>query len=806
MKGLLGLSLLLPLSFGYFTPHFREYLVTTYGNDTAKELERGDLGEEGSYGGKANSTQALRHKPAVLVHGIGTNAQKWVPLKNYFMKNGYTDAEIYGTTWGDPDENIIFVSVQCTYVRQVRTLIEAAHNYTKWKVDIAGFSLGSVIARKAILGGYCQGEDLGGPLTDIIDTFVSVAGPNRGSAMCEQFTNIDLCNTDNGLACDSSLLYELNNVGHRYEGKFSFAVHSQKDEKIGNWCCGERCGSLPHSQREFGNHQEHHNLLLLRSTRLIYDLFWEDGSFGGRTEAGEAIKHEPVILVHGVMNNAMRFFPVKHLFMTTNNYSEAEIYGTTWGDPDTLLIDVVIHCEYIKQVRNLIQLVHSYTDRKVDVIGYSMGSVISRKAILGGSCDGEDLGRALTEMIDTFVSVAGSNYGSTYCEDYSYMDVCNSVNGLSCDSEILKDINSQKTRYEGRYTFAIASPIDEKIGDDCCGNKCASLPRAAQEFWGLKLNHDKLMLGSGALQIELVTQHRRIKARLNAKMPVTPAPKVDPEAIDWKEGQLPENTHLSISSNAKTPLAHKGTAKPNPLKETKLKKDFDILSTMIGQERANQFAFGFSGGPTDELKVSSGMEKMIRTTNPPRELIETGFENTEVQPSFGRTPEIQSVFGDSGLIGGGGRGPSSEPDDAIHIEGAVQEELSPSPQIEEIAQEGLPEKVVHVDAPREQEGRLDRALASYLIKKNKRRLPKKTAQKLRIVSLHDSEAFAITKPTPTTREPKKYKKLRPQKRNLKKSELAKKRGRRGESKTKEYIRGELKPKEIIRYIDCPAKH
>lgn len=61
--------------------------------------------------------------------------------------------------------------------------------------------------------------------------------------------------------------------------------------------------------------------------------------------------------------------------------------------------------------------VHKYTNAKVDVIGYSMGSPISRKAILGGKCveTGEDLGNPLTSVVDTFVGVAGANHGATFC-------------------------------------------------------------------------------------------------------------------------------------------------------------------------------------------------------------------------------------------------------------------------------------------------------------------------------------------------------------------------------------------------------
>jgi hypothetical protein len=46
-----------------------------------------------------------------------------------------------------------------------------------------------------------------------------------------------------------------------------------------------------------------------------------------------------------------------------------------------------------------------------------MGVPISRKAILGGKCvdTGENLGPPLTELVDTFVGIAGANYGAALC-------------------------------------------------------------------------------------------------------------------------------------------------------------------------------------------------------------------------------------------------------------------------------------------------------------------------------------------------------------------------------------------------------
>jgi triacylglycerol lipase len=70
--------------------------------------------------------------------------------------------------------------------------------------------------------------------------------------------------------------------------------------------------------------------------------------------------------------------------------------------------------------------VHKYTGRKVDVIGYSMGCPISRKAILGGKCaeSDENLGAPLTKLVDTFIGIGGTNYGAKLCSFSLFGDTC----------------------------------------------------------------------------------------------------------------------------------------------------------------------------------------------------------------------------------------------------------------------------------------------------------------------------------------------------------------------------------------------
>lgn len=141
-----------------------------------------------------------------------------------------------------------------------------------------------------------------------------------------------------------------------------------------------------------------------------------------------------------------------------------------------------MECSYVKAVRALIVAVRLYTGRAVDVIGYSLGVPVSRKAILGGRCvdTGEDLGAPLTKFVDTYVGVAGPNHGIALqvggiqipgCV-FSIIPVCNQRTGLysgfcPSESEFLQDIN-RVMGYEGENRFSIYSRADQTVGHTVC--------------------------------------------------------------------------------------------------------------------------------------------------------------------------------------------------------------------------------------------------------------------------------------------------------------------------------------------------
>lgn len=122
----------------------------------------------------------LRKIPIVFVHGYTDFAGAVEPIAEYFKKNfGYTDEELYGTSYGTfVIGKPIQTGMKCEYIKMVRVVIESVSNFTNSQVNVAGYSMGSPIGRKAILGGKCvdTGEQLGVALTSLVNAFIGVAG------------------------------------------------------------------------------------------------------------------------------------------------------------------------------------------------------------------------------------------------------------------------------------------------------------------------------------------------------------------------------------------------------------------------------------------------------------------------------------------------------------------------------------------------------------------------------------------------------------------------------------------------------
>jgi hypothetical protein len=61
-------------------------------------------------------------------------------------------------------------------------------------------------------------------------------------------------------------------------------------------------------------------------------------------------RHRPVIIVHGITNNAGTFGRIQQYFLN-HEYKHVEVYGTTYGDSGkTNVLFVTMQCHYIKVV------------------------------------------------------------------------------------------------------------------------------------------------------------------------------------------------------------------------------------------------------------------------------------------------------------------------------------------------------------------------------------------------------------------------------------------------------------------------
>ena len=136
-----------------------------------------------------------------------------------------------------------------------------------------------------------------------------------------------------------------------------------------------------------------------------------------------------------------------------------------------------------------------------------MGSPIARKAILGGACvdTGENIGGPLTGLVDTFVGVAGANFGSVLC--VLPFGSCNMLNGMSCMSRYLADINGRK-KYEGSKIFTIYSRNDEKVGYQACGKLASAIGGQNGAFERNGKNHDQVLFDTINLQYNLIRHGR----------------------------------------------------------------------------------------------------------------------------------------------------------------------------------------------------------------------------------------------------------------------------------------------------------
>ncbi len=221
-----------------------------------------------------------------------------------------------------------------------------------------------------------------------------------------------------------------------------------------------------------------------------YDFNYGGNSYGGKSGSADTVVNQPVIFIHGNSDSALgqssslTGWNSSLDYFLSQGYKTSELYATTWGDANPAMSAYQYHSKpNIQKIRAFIQAVKAYTGAaQVDIVTHSMGVTLTRKAILGGS--GNDaanggnynLGSPLTASVDTFVGIAGANWGLVSCyQTGGSTPTCAATNGLYPGyaagsppfglSNILYNENySAASHYEGGFVYSIWSTVDEVIG------------------------------------------------------------------------------------------------------------------------------------------------------------------------------------------------------------------------------------------------------------------------------------------------------------------------------------------------------
>ena len=258
------------------------------------------------------------------------------------------------------------------------------------------------------------------------------------------------------------------------------------------------------------------------------------GSFGGRTTAGQALAHTPIVFVHGNSDSALGTgtalttgWVASTSYFLSQGYTSAELYGTTWGPANEDDASLQTHSRaYVGFTRRFLQAVLAYTGAsKIDVISHSMGVTMSRAAILGGTTVDDqgsyDIGPSIGGSVDTFIGIAGANLGLTNCYSTEALPTCDDVAGFY-PGVLLYGVVEERSKFlttlyghkggEGSYRYAIFSTVDEVIeyGDVVYGQYTSELPGET----GVKI-YDSAPYGhigskddTGDEQYKMVTAHK----------------------------------------------------------------------------------------------------------------------------------------------------------------------------------------------------------------------------------------------------------------------------------------------------------
>ena len=119
--------------------------------------------------GKYMSDFSLKKPPVVLVHGRNTDSGVWGELNQFLINNGYSENMLFGWNYDTTQSTNEVLSAK--FKEYVKGVLQQTGEK---KVDIVAHSLGSLPSRWYIK--FDGGKD-------IVRNWISLAGPNHGTAL-----------------------------------------------------------------------------------------------------------------------------------------------------------------------------------------------------------------------------------------------------------------------------------------------------------------------------------------------------------------------------------------------------------------------------------------------------------------------------------------------------------------------------------------------------------------------------------------------------------------------------------------------
>lgn len=258
--------------------------------------------------------------------------------------------------------------------------------------------------------------------------------------------------------------------------------------------------------------------------------------YGGKQSRGDKSLRVPIVFIHGNSDAALgashdpRFtgWTASIREAMKRGYQSQDLYAFTWGPADRTQSRKQYHSKkYLEESRAFIQAVREYTGSPVvNVISHSMGVTLGRGAIEGGMAYDEaaggwyQVGEPLTEMVDTFVGIAGGNQGLVKSLAAPQLPCNSALNGFYPgyapgplapvgQSVFLQNLNLN-AQADGGHVFTIWTPKDEILGEPIVwGRYTSQIPGQDGELRleGPQYNHFAAKELTTKEQMDLVEDH-----------------------------------------------------------------------------------------------------------------------------------------------------------------------------------------------------------------------------------------------------------------------------------------------------------